>query len=169
MFVADHRWRAFACPVYSFDLDVMDADEVIPPLRDDKLDHYVAGWLLDSHLFVLHLTIAALDLLWLSNQLKSVSIGRRAPFNLYFLHISRQEGYIVHHAGLLKHNCNLLWEQSSCHPELRWLSKVQRHSISASKFLRSKSTYFVRTFDGSNLSSNEVAQAISICISITIF
>ena len=103
----------------------MDADKVVPSLCDDKLDHHVAGWLLDSDLFVLHLTVAALDLFRLSNRLKSVSIGCGAPLNLYLLHISREETNIRDHTLLLKLNGKLLWEKSSRHPELAWLSKAQ--------------------------------------------
>ena len=118
-------------PVFisSVDLNVVNADKVIPASRNDELDHYEGGWLSYSDLFLLHLAIHSRDLLGLSNDLESISISSCAPFQLYLLHIGWQEWDITHGSCLLKLYCDFLGEQSRGHPELTWLAIVyKQHS-----------------------------------------
>ena len=35
--------------LFSDDLNVVNGGKIFPTLRDDELDHDVAGWLLDTH------------------------------------------------------------------------------------------------------------------------
>ena len=111
----------------SDDLNVVNGGKIFPTLRDDELDHDVAGWLLDTHWFTLSWTSIRWDLSWLSDRLKPVSICCLTTFNSNFLDARRNKSDLVNNLGLLELNGQLLWVHSRRQPV--WVIISMRRKI----------------------------------------
>ena len=112
--------------LFSDDLNVVNGGKIFPTLRDDELDHDVAGWLLDTHWFALSWTSIGWDLSWLSDRLKPVSICCLTTFNGNFLDARRNKSDLVNNLGLLELNGQFLWVHSRRQPVWVIISKRRK-------------------------------------------
>ena len=121
----------------SKDLYVVNRGEVVPSLRNNKFDHDVTSWLIDTHWFILLVASVRRNLLWFANRLKSISICCLAALNWHASDSCANEVNLVYNLCTLELNRQLLREHSRCQPERaivpknnQWLMIIRQQYVS---------------------------------------
>ena len=100
----------------SDDLDVVHRGEVLPPLRNHKLDHNIAARLFHCYRLTLSLPAVMGQLARLPDHLEAVAICRLAAFNRDLFDSSGDKANFIDNLRLLELNCQLLREHAGRQP-----------------------------------------------------
>ena len=157
-------WRNRIPYQTSDDLDVVHRGEVLPPLRNHKLDHNIAARLFHCYRLTLSLPAVMGQLARLPDHLEAVAICRLAAFNRDLFDSSGDKANFIDDLRLLELNCQLLREHAGRQPIWVIVSMNITRATSQYNFLICFFFTYSRAFAGSNLSSKLVAQEISIII-----
>ena len=94
----------------------MDGGEILPPLRNHKLDHDVAAWLLHCDGLLLSLTAVGGDLARFSDHFEAVAIRSLATLDGDLLNSRRLEANFINDLCLLELNREFLREHARRQP-----------------------------------------------------
>ena len=94
----------------------MHRGEVLPPLRNHKLDHNIAARLFDCYRLTLSLPSVMGQLARLPDHLEAVAICRLAAFNRDLFDSSGDKANFIDDLRLLELNCQLLREHAGRQP-----------------------------------------------------
>jgi len=114
----------------------MNGSEVFPSISDNKFDHDIAAWLINSNGFCLPLASVRWDLPWLSNDFEAVAVRGLAAFNSDLFDASADESHFVHNLCLLELNGELLGEHTRRQPIRVIVPVISDSKLVSQKFWR---------------------------------